>query len=74
MFHLFDHLIKPIILYACEIWGPCKINIHESCYNDNYWKQVRANFPIESKMCNTTNLFEKLHIKTVQMHTCIRSE
>ena len=63
MFHLFDHLIKPIILYACEIWGPCKINIHKSCYNDNYWKQVRTNFPIESKMCNTSNLFEKLHIK-----------
>ena len=26
-------------------------------------KQVRTNFPIESKMCNTSNLFEKLHIK-----------
>ena len=36
MFHIFDHLIKPIILNACEIWGPCKINIHKSCYNDNY--------------------------------------
>ena len=63
IYFIFDHLIKPIKCYACEIWGPCKINIHESCYQDNYWKQVRANVPIESKMYNTTNLFEKLHIK-----------
>ena len=24
MFHLFDHLIKPIILYFCEIWELAK--------------------------------------------------
>jgi hypothetical protein len=24
--HLFDHLVKPIMLYGCEIWGPCRIN------------------------------------------------
>ena len=26
MLHLFDHLIKPILMYGCEIWGVPNLN------------------------------------------------
>ena len=32
--HLFDHLIKPIVLYGAEIWGMFKTN-SSACLRDN---------------------------------------
>ena len=66
MFHLFDHLIKPIILYSCEIWGPCKLKLnydYRDISSNNFWKELQTKFPIESKMSNTSNLYEKIHIR-----------
>ena len=62
--HLFDHLIKPVLLYGCEIWGPvnfkcCEfVNVNE---NINYHKRLRYQIPLEHKY-NYTSL-EKLHLK-----------
>ena len=25
-FHFFDHLIKPILMYGCEVWGPINLD------------------------------------------------
>jgi hypothetical protein len=61
--HLFDHLIKPIILYGCEIWGPCKINTPIEAREYDHWKMIRTKFPLEHNMANTNNLYEKLHLK-----------
>ncbi len=61
--HLFDHLIKPILLYGCEIWGPCKIKSYSNTQSDNFWKQLHSEYPLEHKMCNTSNPYEKFHLK-----------
>ena len=28
--HLFDHLVKPILLYGCEIWTPIDLKYKQS--------------------------------------------
>lgn len=67
--HLFDHLIKPILLYGCEIWGPTNFKLPKSQTEDptcnyNYWKNVQYKFPIEHKFINNSdNAYEKLHLK-----------
>ena len=61
--HLFDHLIKPILLYGCEIWGPCHLKPPQPPKEDNYWKTLENNFFLEHKMAKTINPYEKLHIK-----------
>ena len=63
MLHLFDHLVKPIILYGCEIWGPCNIKIPEFIQNENSWKRLQAEFTLEYKMSKRNNPFEKLHMQ-----------
>ena len=64
--HLFNHLIKPIILYGCEIWGPTlfKNIIPEAVDSETtFWKKMQKTFPLESKCNSHENFFEKLHIK-----------
>ena len=61
--HLFDHLIQPIILYGCEIWGPVIIKQSPLGLESNFWKKLHSSFPIEHKFCSTLTTFERLHIK-----------
>ena len=50
--HVFDHTIKPILLYGCEIWGSY------NCFSSKFKKEVIAVDKIYSNL-----LCEKLHIK-----------
>jgi hypothetical protein len=31
--HLFDHMVKPVLLYGADIWGDCWVNTKSSLYN-----------------------------------------
>ena len=61
--HLFDHLMKPILLHGCEIWGPINIKVKSDAVetNSNLWKQLQYEFPIEHKFNITPPAYEKIH-------------
>ena len=67
LFHLFDHIIKPVLLYACEIWTP--LNLEYRLANNpqtaaaQFINNIKQNFPLEHKFCETSNPIEKLHLK-----------
>ena len=62
--HLFDHLIKPILLYGCEIWGPVNIKLlQNTSQNLDFWKQLQMEFLLEHTFHNTPSAYEKLHLK-----------
>lgn len=52
LIHLFDHTIKPILLYACEIWGTINTDVnstkHPNYCLDNFFNKMYC---------------EKLHVK-----------
>ena len=66
--HLFDHLIKPIVLYGCEIWGP--VNLPQSRTQitvrnerEQFWHDFNETYKLETKLTQTNNPYEKLHLK-----------
>ena len=66
MLHLFDHLIKPILLYGCEIFTPIDLNfkISQNINNDkhNLINNLRNSIPIIMKHINPDPI-EKVHLK-----------
>ena len=67
MLHLFDHLIKPLLLYGCEIWGIFNLNFREpKPTNDprlSFLHDLKTNYPIASRRLDSKDPLEKLHTK-----------
>ena len=61
--HLFDHLVKPVLLYGCEIWGPVTIRDAPLHCPVNFWKKISSDFPIASKFSLNPPFYEKIHLK-----------
>ena len=40
--HLFDSLVKPILTYGCEIWGPCLLAKGASLTESSFSKELEA--------------------------------
>lgn len=68
LLHLFDHLIKPILLYGCEIWTPINLAIKETKSQNvlnerqTFLKDISNEFPLIQKFINTNSPAEKLHL------------
>ena len=67
--HLFDHLVKPILLYGCEIWSPIDLK-YKSTINKQpmtnktlFINQLRDNYPFITKHMDKIDPIEKLHLK-----------
>ena len=66
LIHLFDHTIKPILLYACEIWGTINTDVNstkrpnyclENFFNKMYCEKLHVKFlryisGVHKKACN----------------------
>jgi len=67
MLHLFDHLIKPILLYGCEVWSPVNLQYRQSnippSEKAHFNKDMRQNFPFITKHMEKVDPIEKLHLK-----------
>jgi hypothetical protein len=67
MLHLFDHIIKPILLYGCEVWGPIPIiNKPVKPGTDErttFFQNLKAKCPIVSKYLGKNDHAERLHVK-----------
>jgi hypothetical protein len=67
LLHLFDHLIKPILLYGCEIWAPInltyKITKGPLPEKASLKHDLRTNFPFITKFMDQDDPIEKLHLK-----------
>jgi hypothetical protein len=66
MLHLFDHLIKPVLSYGCEIWGPLNFALRQSREHATeaakFYKELRVNFPLISKYVDNECPLEKVHL------------
>ena len=53
-FHLFDHIVKPILMYGCEVWGPINLDFRlmkePKSESDKFFHTLRQDFPIISKL------------------------
>ena len=67
LLHLFGHLIKPILLYGCEIWSPVNLVYKATrCQNNEkneLVRELRKEVPFITKYMNKTDPIEKLHLK-----------
>jgi hypothetical protein len=65
--HLFDHLIKPILLYGCEVWSPIDFDYKSVKLPQNeqahFRKGLRDRFPFITKYMDKIDQTEKLHMK-----------
>ena len=57
--NLFDHLIKPIILYGCEIWSPLNLDYKSMKQHLNekatFIQDLRVQMPFISKCMERTD-------------------
>jgi hypothetical protein len=67
MLHLFDHLIKPILLYGAEIFGGVSLKTREPKPSSDarklFFQQVKKTCPIIATYMNADDPLEKLHLK-----------
>ena len=67
LFHLFDGMIKPVLLYGCEIWTPTGLGVRENLKTKSasaqFYHELKLDYPIEHRFLERTNLIEKLHLK-----------
>ena len=67
MLHLFDHLIKPVLLYGCEIWGPFSLNFREPKSSEDprvsFFQSLKSKYPLASRRTEAKDPIEKVHIK-----------
>jgi hypothetical protein len=61
MLHLFDKLIKPVLLYCCEIWTP--INLDYRKMGDSHKSKLCKDVPCITKFSDYKSPIEKLHLK-----------
>jgi len=77
MTHLFDHLIKPILLYGAEVYGHTTLKNCEPKESDNprtlFFQQIKKQCPIVSSFMNADDPIEKLHLRfcrrVLQVHS-----
>ena len=75
--HLFDHLIKPILLYGSEIWSPIDLTYRSAKGPLNrkasFIHDLRKDLPYITKYMDLDDPTEKLHLKfcktTLGVHT-----
>ena len=67
MLHLFDHMIKPVLLYSCEIWSPVNLSPRPSNPatdpREQFHKDLKHQCPIAAKFLAKDDPIEKLHLK-----------
>jgi hypothetical protein len=67
MLHLFDHIIKPILMFGCEVWGPVSLASKTAKVTPdprvNFFRDIKNKSPIVSKILEKDNPLEKLHLK-----------
>ena len=68
LIHLFDHLVKPVMNYGCEIWFPSNIlsslNAREPADDvAAFFKDLKQNHPIPSRLLSKDECMEKLHLR-----------
>ncbi len=61
--HLFDSMIKPILLYNCEIWGLTICNLDKMLEINTSKTQFYYKFP-----------FEKMHMKLAKYILCVNNK
>ena len=68
MLHLFDHLIKPILMYGSEIWGVSNLNFKianpkPGDSKSQFYCDLKNLHPITSKFIGQDDPIEKMHLK-----------
>ena len=78
LLHLFDHIVKPIILYGCEIWSPLDLKYRSSKYPLNekatFLKVQRDRMPFITKFMGKDDPIERLHLKLCKMSLGVHSK
>ena len=78
LLHLFDHLIKPILLYGCEIWSPLDLLYRNAKGPLNekasFIKDLRDKFPYITKYMDKEDPTEKLHLKCCKLALGVHSK
>ena len=78
LLHLFDHIIKPILLYGCEIWCPLdlkyRINKKNLDEKATFIKEQRDKMPFITKFMNKDDPIERLHLKFCKMSLGVHSK
>ena len=76
--HLFDHIIKPILLYGCEVWSPLDLKYRNSKIPSNekatFLKIQRDNMPFITKFMSKDDPIERLHLKFCKMSLGVHSK
>ena len=67
MVHLFDHLIKPVLLYGSDVYGYVNLHPKEPKPSDDpkaqFFQQVKKKCPVITAYLNAEDPREKLHLK-----------
>ena len=67
MTHLFDHLIKPILLYGCEVLTPTELSFRPpktiSSPKQQFNEDLKLHTPIAMKLTNANDPQERIHLK-----------
>jgi hypothetical protein len=69
LMHLFDHMVKPILLYNCEIWTNVNLQYRHSKHatvlnqSASFIASLRDTAPIVTKFIDLNHPAEKLHLK-----------
>ncbi len=60
--HLFDAIIKPILLYGCEIWSPLNFRDLKQNMPENFWGKLKMDFQVETRYERSDFHIERLHL------------
>ena len=67
MIHLFDHLIKPVLSYGCEIWGTFSLAFRKLKPTDDprkcFFLKLKEDHPVVSRLMEKNDQLERLHLK-----------
>ena len=79
LIHLFDHLVKPVMNYGCEIWFPGNLELKTTNRNptDNaatFFQNLKISHPIPSKLMNKEDCMEKLHLRFLRFCLGVHSK
>jgi len=78
MLHLFDNIIKPVLLYGCEIWSPIDLTYRRNKYPLNekasFLKEQRDKIPFITKFMNKDDPIERLHLKFCKLTLGVHSK
>ena len=68
LIHLFDHLVKPVMNYGCEIWFPGNLDSKSTAREPldeaaAFFQNLKISHPIPSKLMTKDDCMEKLHLR-----------